>query len=60
MKYSVNFQNMFILEVNKFNIRYISDDFLQGHQPSGKSRNPKLLFHKKNIENFIIYRFCAN
>lgn len=60
MKYSVNFQNMFILEVNKFNIRYISDDFLQGQQPSGKSRNPKLLFHKKNIENFIIYRFCAN
>ena len=60
MKYSVNFQNMYILEVNKFNIRYISDDFLQGQQPSGKSRNPKLLFHKKNIENFIIYRFCAN
>lgn len=57
MKYSVNFQRMMIIEVNPTNAPHILKNFHQGHQPDGSKRKPKFLINKRNIDNFVIYRY---
>lgn len=60
MKYSVNFQRMMIIEVNPANAPHILKDFHQGHQPDGSKRKPKFLINKRNIDNFVIYRYTLH
>lgn len=55
MKYDVVLTNLYILEINKFNKRYISD-FNQPKNSDGKLREMKIKIDKKDLENFIIYR----
>lgn len=54
---SIEFKNMLILEINKANSREILKEFNQGRNSNGKVRKPKFIINKKNIENFIIYRY---
>ncbi|ADE19515.1 hypothetical protein [Mycoplasma crocodyli] len=57
MKKSVLYKEMFILELNKVNFKSIVEEFKQGKQQSGALRKPKIMISKKNIENFVIYRY---
>ncbi len=57
MKYSVEFKRMKIFELNRINLNETLSAFNQGHQPDGKSRAPKFLINKKNIDNFIVYSY---
>lgn len=57
MKYSVNFQNMYIIELNRINYRTALSDFNQGHEPGGGRRAVKFVINKNNIDNFIIYSY---
>lgn len=57
MKYSVNYQRMFIIELNRANFRDVLMNFNQGRQHNGTSRKPKFKISKKNIENFIIFSY---
>jgi hypothetical protein len=59
MKHSVNFKKMMIIELNRINFRNILSDFNQGKQPSGESRKPKFKLDKRNIDNFVIFRYEA-
>jgi hypothetical protein len=59
MKHSIKFQNMIVLELNKANFKHALEDFNQGVQPDGSPRKPKFKISKKNIDNFVIYRFDA-
>ncbi len=54
MKASVKLQSYMILEINKTNVRYLSE-FKQGHNSNGKSRQPKIMIKKRNIDNFLIH-----
>lgn len=55
MKYDVVLTNLYILEINKFNKRYISD-FNQPKNSDGKLREMKIKIDKRDLENFVIYR----
>ncbi|MGZ9756526.1 hypothetical protein [Mycoplasma sp. 4423] len=57
MKHSIKFKKMYILEVNKINIKYVFNLFKQGKQPDGSLRKPKYSINKNAIDNFIIYSF---
>lgn len=57
MKGIVNFKNMIILEVNNINASEILKEFNQGKNSNGKERKGKFKIKKKDIENYIIYRF---
>ncbi len=57
MKHSVEFKRMKIFELNRINLNETLSAFNQGHQPDGKSRAPKFLINKKNIDNFIVYSY---
>ncbi|MCC8114994.1 MAG: hypothetical protein LIP03_13595 [Bacteroidales bacterium] len=57
MKHSVKFTDMCILEINRINLHSILSDFNQGCQPDGNPRNPKFKINKKDIDNFVIYRY---
>ncbi|MGE4319896.1 MAG: hypothetical protein AB7E61_00440 [Acholeplasmataceae bacterium] len=59
MKHSVNFKNVIILELNKVNYKHALEDFNQGVQPDGNPRNPKFKISKKNIDNFIVYKYTS-
>ena len=57
MKHSVRFKAMFILEINRVNFREILSDFNQGKQPSGEARAKKFKISKRNIDNFIVFKY---
>ncbi|MCF0158952.1 MAG: hypothetical protein HUJ83_10640 [Veillonella sp.] len=57
MKHSVNFKKMFIIEINRINFYEILSSFNQGRQPSGEKRNPKFTINKRNIDNYVVYRY---
>ena len=54
MKHSIHLESFYILEINKYNFKYI-DIFNQGINSDGKKRNPKISISNKNINNFIIH-----
>lgn len=60
MKHSVKFMKMFIIEINRINYREILSDFNQGKQPDGKKRQPKFLINKRDIDNFVVFRYNYN
>lgn len=55
MKHSVTLTRFFILEINKFNQRYLSE-FKQGRNTGGGVRAVKIKIDKKYIDNFTIHR----
>ena len=57
MKHSVKFIRMCIIEINKINFQNILSTFKQGHQPDGSKRNPKFNINKRNIDNYVVYRY---
>jgi hypothetical protein len=57
MKHSVNFKTMTIIELNRANFREVLVNFNQGRQPDGSSRNPKFKINKRNIDNFVVFRY---
>lgn len=57
IKNSINFKSMLILEINRVNYRNVLIDFNQGVQIDGNSRNPKFIIKKKDIDNFVVYRY---
>ena len=54
MKHSVSLKNYLILEINKYNMKYL-DIFKQGKNSDGKPRNPKIMISNKNINNFLVH-----
>ena len=54
MKYSVTLKSYYILELNKYNKKYI-DIYYQGKNSDGKPRNPKINISMKNIDNFLVH-----
>lgn len=54
-KGAVDFNAMFVLEVNPANIDVVLGDFHQGRQPGGASRAIKVMIKKTNIENFLVF-----
>lgn len=54
-KEAVDFNGMFVLEVNPANIDVVLGDFHQGHQPGGAARAVKVMIRKRNIENFLLF-----
>lgn len=57
MKHSVKFTNMCVLELNRINMHKVLSAFNQGHQPSGEKRKPKFVINKKDIDNYVVYRY---
>lgn len=57
MKNSVNFVKMSILEINRINCRTLLKEFNQGHQADGKARKPKFVIRKKDMDNYVVFRF---
>ncbi len=60
MKHSVKFIKMYIIELNRINYREVLSNFNQGHQPGGNPRKQKFMINKRNIENFIVFRYTYN
>ena len=54
MKYSVKLKSYYILELNKYNKKYI-DVFHQGKNSDGSPRNPKISINIKNLNNFLVH-----
>ncbi len=54
MKYSVKIKSYYILELNKYNKKYI-DIYHQGKNSDGSPRNPKISISIKNINNFLVH-----
>jgi len=54
MKYSVKLNSYYILEINKYNRKYL-DIFKQGKNNDGKPREPKIMISNKNIDNFLVH-----
>lgn len=57
LKTSVKFIKMTILELNRFNFHDALSEFNQGHQQDGTARNPKFMIKKKDIDNFVVFRY---
>jgi hypothetical protein len=57
MKNSVKFQKMSILEINGINSRTLLKEFNQGHQPDGAPRKVKFIIKKKEMDNFVVFRY---
>lgn len=57
MKHSVRFIRMSIIELNRINYREALKEFRQGHQPDGSQRAPKFNINKRNIDNFVVFRY---
>ncbi len=57
LKESVTYTGMFVLEINNINKHLVFNDFNQGHQPDGSKRKGKYMIKKKDIDNFIVYRY---
>lgn len=54
MKYSVKLKKYYILEINKYNKKYLKI-FNQGKNSDGKAREPKIMIPDKYIENFLVH-----
>jgi len=54
MKHSVVIKSYYILELNKYNKKYI-DIYHQGRNSDGSPRNPKISISIKNINNFLVH-----
>lgn len=54
MKYSVQLTRYYVLEINKYNKKYL-DIFNQGKNSNGKVRKPKIMISDKNIGNFLVH-----
>lgn len=54
MKYSVKIKSYYVLELNKYNKKYI-DIYHQGKNSDGSPRNPKISISMKNINNFLVH-----
>jgi hypothetical protein len=54
MKYEVILKSYYILEINKYNFKYV-DMYNQGKNSDGKPRKPKISISMKNIDNFLIH-----
>lgn len=54
-KEAVQFQRMFVLELNVANFHAALGDFAQGQQQGGASRALKVKIRKRDIDNFLIY-----
>lgn len=54
MKYSATLKSYYILEINKYNSKYL-DVYKQGKNSDGKDRNPKISISAKNFDNFLIH-----
>lgn len=54
MKYFIQLSNVKILEINKYNLKHISD-MSQGRNSNSKERKMKIQIKKKDIDNFIIF-----
>lgn len=54
MKYSVKITKYYILEINKYNKKYL-EIFKQGKNSDGKPREPKIMIPDKYIENFLVH-----
>ena len=54
MKYRVKIKSYYILELNKYNKKYI-DEFHQGKNSDGNARNKKIIIKKNNINNFLVH-----
>lgn len=54
MKNSVYLKGYQILELNKYNKKYI-DIYHQGKNSNGNPRNPKIMISEKNIGNFLVH-----
>lgn len=54
MKHSIELTHLKILEINQYNLKYISD-MTQGKNSNGKDRALKIQIHKKHIDNFLIF-----
>ncbi len=54
MKYSVKLKKYYILEINKYNKKYLKI-FKQGKNSDGKPREPKIMIPDKYIENFLVH-----
>ncbi len=54
MKYSVKIKSYYILELNKYNKKYLKI-YHQGINSDGKPRNPKIMISSKDLNNFIIH-----
>ncbi len=57
LKIGIRFVRMTILELNRFNYHEALSEFNQGHQPDGTARNPKFMIKKKDIDNFVVFRY---
>ena len=57
LKHSVNYTKMYIVEVNRINYGDVLSDFNQGKQPNGNPRKQKVCISKKNLDNFVIYKY---
>lgn len=55
MKNSVELTSYLVLEINRFNSRYL-DVFHQGHNSDGSHRAPKISIKRQNISNFLIHQ----
>lgn len=55
MKYSVKFKSYYILELNKYNKKYIKM-FKQGKNSDGSPRKPKISISIKNLNNFLVHK----
>lgn len=54
MKHSVHLNGYYILEINKFNFKYV-DVYNQGKNSNGSLRKPKISISNKNVNNFLIH-----
>ena len=54
MKHDVQLKSYFILEINKFNFKYLNI-YNQGKNSNGNERNPKISINNKDIGNFLIH-----
>ncbi len=54
MKNSIELTGIKILEINKYNVKYISD-MTQGKNSNGKTRAIKIQIHKNFVDNFLIF-----
>lgn len=54
MKYKVAVKSYYILELNKYNKKYITM-YRQGRNSDGKPRRPKIYITNRNIPNFLVH-----
>lgn len=53
MKNNVQIKKLYLLDINKFNKKYLSI-FRQGLNSNGKPRQPKILIEHENLDRFIV------